>query len=210
MNDERFWSKYADKFDELNEYVIGKEDMQIITDQISKLTNLGDVLELACGSGIYTRILCNNCDSILATDYSNAMVEHSKNKFSSTRNIKVEQANAMDLQYEPESFDTIFMANLLHIVPDYDKVINNAYRVLKPKGRIVTLDFTSSGMNIFNMMILVYKFIKAYGMPDEKAKKTQFSPSDIKELFERYNLQTEDVRILGRKNKAVLGVGIKL
>ncbi|PIE84850.1 hypothetical protein CSA08_05055 [Candidatus Gracilibacteria bacterium] len=209
MEKEKFWSQYADSFDELIEYVIGTKDMDIVKNEITKLKNLGNVLELGCGSGIYTNILSKNCKSILATDLSKEMVEYAKSKFSSCENVKVEQGDATNLQYEEESFDTVYMANLLHVVPDYNAVMEQALKVLKKNGKIITLDFTMDGMRFIDKISLIYRFMKVWGKPAVKAKKSKFSVSEIEELFKDYNLKVENVKMLGNKNKAILGIGIK-
>ncbi len=209
MKKEKFWSQYAQNFDKFNEYIIGTKDMNIVRKEISELKNLGNVLELGCGSGIYTDILAKNCDTILATDLSKEMVEYAKNKFLNRENIKIEEADATNLKYKEESFDTIFMANLLHIVSDYDKIIEQALRMLKKNGKIIILNFTQSEMKFIHKIFLIYKFMKVYGKPDVKAKKIQFSVMDIKEIFKTYNLKEQDTKMLGVRNKAILGIAIK-
>ena len=57
MEKEKYWSKFADDFEELNNYVVGKSDMDIILNELSKQKNLGNTLELACGSGTYSELL---------------------------------------------------------------------------------------------------------------------------------------------------------
>ncbi len=209
MKEKDFWSKHVDNFDKYNNYIIGIKDMTIIQEEISKLNSLGDILELACGSGIYTDILFKNSKSYLATDLSKEMLEHTKNKFSSSENIRFEQADAMNLKYEEESFDTVFMANLLHIVPDYNEVIKEALKVLKPNGRLITLDFTTSEMKFIDKLTLIYRFLKSYGKPEVKAEKSNFTRNEIKRLFESYNLEVQMIKMLGNKNKAILGIAKK-
>lgn len=114
---EIYWSRFADDFEERNNYVIGKADLDAMLAKLSKLKELKNVLELGCGNGTYSRIIAKNADQLLATDFSDEMANASEVRLKSISNITVEKANCFNLPYADNSFDTIFMANLLHIVP---------------------------------------------------------------------------------------------
>ncbi len=209
MNKEVFWSKHADNFDKSNNYVIGERDMKIILGWVSQFNNLGSVLEIACGSGIYTDVLKNNADRILATDFSKEMVRVSSDKFKDVEKITVEQADAMELKYDDNSFDTVFVANFLHVTTDYKKVLDGVNRVLKPNGRIISVDFTADGMAFMDKMKLIFRFMKTYGMPKEKAQKPNFSVDDMRKAFVNSGFEVESVQLLGHINKAVVAIGVK-
>lgn len=209
MQKEKFWSQYAENFGELNTYVVGKTTIDSVVKEVSKLKKLGQVLELACGDGFYTRVLSQNSKHITATDYSKEMVAAAKAKLSELNNIEFMQANAMALEFENASFDTVFMANLLHIVPDYEPIVESAYRVLKPNGRIIALDFTMDGMTEDEQKKLIERFIKTYGIPQQTAKKGVFSVADMSTLFQSKGFKVSSSDLIGVNCKAVLAVGIK-
>lgn len=209
MSKKEFWSQYADNFEKLNNYVVGIKDMQIVKNELINIKNLGKVLELACGNGAYTNVIINNAKSIVATDISKDMVKASKIRFKDYKNIKVEKADSLNLVYKDESFDTVFLANLLHIVSDYEKVVEEVYRVLKPNGKIVVLDFTTFGMSFLNIIKIKYRFLKTYGKPTNKAKKQKFSPKDMRDLLVSKHFDIFKEKLLGDKTKAVFTIAIK-
>ncbi|WP_177159594.1 class I SAM-dependent methyltransferase [Granulicatella balaenopterae] len=98
------------------------------------------VLEIGCATGQITFLLSSFVDEVIATDYSERMIEYA-NKRKSVENIIFEVADAIDLPYEDGSFDAVVIGNVLHIVSDADKVLAEAMRVLKPGGRLFALTF---------------------------------------------------------------------
>ncbi len=204
---EIFWSKTANDFEEKNNRIIGKESMQIVLDALAKETNLGNTLELACGNGTYSKILVKNAENLICTDWSEEMVEETKRRLKDFSNIKIEQANCFQLPYADDSFDTVFMANLLHIIPNPDKALAEAKRVLKSNGQIIVIDFTATGMKFFDKMRMLYLFMKFYGKPPKGGQ--NIDDKKLKSMFENTGLKVEYSKIIGAKSKAVFGKAIK-
>ncbi len=204
---EKFWSKTANDFEEKNNKIIGKESMQIVLDALSKEIDLGNTLELACGNGTYSKVLVKNAETLTCTDWSKEMVEESKRRLKAFPSIKIEQANCFDLQYADNSFDTVFMANLLHIIPSPEKALAEAKRVLKPNGQIIVIDFTATGMKTFDKVRMLYLFLKFYGKPPKGGE--NIDDKKLKTMFESIGLKVEYSKIIGAKSKAVFGKGTK-
>ena len=197
---EKYWSRYADNFEDLNNYVVGKSDMNIILKKVSELKKLKNTLELGCGNGTYSIALANNVDKLLATDFSDEMVNVTKSRLQSFSNITVEKANCFVLPYATNSFDTIFMANLLHIVSEPEKVITESKRVLKSGGKIIVLDLGMEGMTIFNKIGMIYRYLKTYGKPPVTSQKLTLKK--IKNMLENENSTIIEATLLGNKTKA--------
>ncbi len=125
---EVFWSKTANDFEEKNNKIVGAKSMQIVLDALAEEINLGNTLELACGNGTYSKVLVRNAETLTCTDWSEEMVAETKRRLKNFPNIKVEQANCFRLPYADDSFDTVFMANLLHIIPKPEKALAEAKR----------------------------------------------------------------------------------
>ena len=210
MEKEIFWSQHAKKFDQTTDYVVGKQDVDIIKEEVSRLNDLGDVFEAACGTGMYTQLLLPHANSILATDFSNEMVEISKERFKQCSNVTVEQANIKDLQYPKESFDTVFVGNILHVVDDHELAFDNCLNLVKVGGRIICLDYCQDKMRFIHKVSQTYRFLTTYGKPTVKPSKPNFKLVDMIALFNEHNLQIEKAVLLGKKSKAVLVVGKKV
>lgn len=95
------------------------------------------VLELACGTGIVTRRLRDRLPPgirLIATDLNEAMIGYATRKFRPDEAIQWKQADATDLPFPDESFDAVVCQFGLMFVPDKERAVREAYRVLKPGG----------------------------------------------------------------------------
>jgi ubiquinone/menaquinone biosynthesis C-methylase UbiE len=95
------------------------------------------VLELACGTGILTRLLRDRLPrgvKLVATDLNEAMMAYAAGKFRPDEAVEWQQADATNLPFPGESFDALVCQFGLMFVPDKERAIREAYRVLKPGG----------------------------------------------------------------------------
>ncbi len=136
-NRETYWSRFTEDFEERQSQVVGKEVLSLMQEELLKESNLGEVLELGCGTGLYTETLQKISRSVLATDFSEEMVEKAKQNRGNLENVKFQKADAKNLEFENESFDTVFMANLIHVIGNARRVIQESKRVLKKGGRLI-------------------------------------------------------------------------
>ena len=197
---EIYWSRFANDFEERNNYVIGKSDMDIILNEVSTQKALGKTLELACGNGTYSRILCKNAEALTATDFSDEMVKVATSRLKNFENVRVEKADAFDLKYPQNSFNTVFLANLLHIIPCPENVIEQVKKVLKPGGKIIVLDFGSEGMSIFNKIGMIHRYLKTYGKPPKNG--TFLTTRSVANLLKIKGFSIEKTMLAGKKVKA--------
>jgi ubiquinone/menaquinone biosynthesis C-methylase UbiE len=167
---ETYWSKFADDLEERTNYVVGKNDIEIIESFLSKQKALGKTLEVGCGNGTYSKILIREAEHLIATDYSDEMVAVTKERLKGMGNISVEKANCFSLSYPDSSFNTVFMANLLHIIPEPEKAVAEGKRVLKTNGRLIVISFTTEGLTFLSKLGMVYRYLKTYGKPSPTAQ----------------------------------------
>jgi ubiquinone/menaquinone biosynthesis C-methylase UbiE len=95
------------------------------------------VLELACGTGIVTRRLRDRLPHsvrLIATDLNEAMMAYAARKFEPEEVIEWKQADATDLPFDDQSFDVVLCQFGLMFVPDKERAVRDAYRVLRPGG----------------------------------------------------------------------------
>lgn len=206
-NNETHWSRFADNFEERNTYVVGKESKQITLNELEKQSDLGKTLELACGNGTYSKILAKNAQSLICTDFSEQMVEVCKKRLKDIPTIMVEKANCFELPYDDKTFDTVFMANLLHIIPTPEKAVAEAKRVLKTGGKIIALDYTSTGMSEINKAKMMYRYLKTYGNPPKSG--SNVDAQRMQQLFTSNGLEVEFTKLIGRQTKAAFGKATK-
>ncbi|MBK9329408.1 MAG: class I SAM-dependent methyltransferase [Sphingobacteriales bacterium] len=122
-------------------------------DDLNRSANLlqlkGDelVLDICCGTGKSTAALLPKMTTgkIIAIDNSEDMLSVARQKFSkpiAQRKIDLQLQDAMQLDFADESVDAIFMAYGLRNMPDYEKCVDNLFRMLKPGGQLVIHDYS--------------------------------------------------------------------
>jgi len=98
----------------------------------------GDVLELACGTGIVTERLRERIDSnfrIVATDISEAMLAYARSKVKGRIDWRV--ADAAALPFKDETFGAVLCAFGVMFVPDKPKLFGEMRRVLVEGGMLL-------------------------------------------------------------------------
>ena len=134
--------------------------------ETANISGKDKVLELGCGTGLFTRkVFVATGAQIIATDLSQELLDEAKRKFPEG---DFRFADAMNLDFEKDSFDVVFGSSILHHL-DMKKSLAEINKVLKPGGRMVFAE-----PNMINPQILVQKnipFIKKWlgDSPDETA-----------------------------------------
>jgi len=204
---EKDWSKYVEKFDKLQEHIVGNEVMVMLKDEYSKLSDLGNLLELGCGNGTYTLLIEHAADKITATDCSAGMVKAAEKKLEGKEKIKIQQANCYGLQFADASYDSVMMANVIHVVADPVKAIKETHRVMKPSGTLVITSFTADGMSFFNKLALIFKYLATVGKPP--ASGTPFGLQSLAEFVKGNGFEVLESKLIGKTSKAIFIVAKK-
>jgi ABC-2 type transport system ATP-binding protein len=204
---EEYWSRFADSYDQNQEYVVGRVFLDSIREELQQLTGLGDVLELGCGTGCFTETIAGKSKRLLATDLSDSLLEVARTRLRDHPKVAVQKENCMDLSLAPESFDSVFMANLIHVIEHPQKVLQECHRILKSSGRIVIVTFTSHGMSLWEKIKMGLRFAKVWGKPP--AHTHSFSPEDVESMLVKSEFVIEQSKLIGSKIKALFLVGRK-
>ena len=103
------------------------------------------LIDVACGTGDIAKLYLNNvskfCD-ITCVDPNKGMIKKGKEKLNKFKNLKWIEANAENLPISKNSFDFYTISFGLRNTKDLNKTLNEAYRVLKPGGRFLCLEFS--------------------------------------------------------------------
>jgi SAM-dependent methyltransferase len=98
--------------------------------------SLTNVLEVAAGTGALTRQLAMRLPhsvSLVATDLSQAMLDHAA-AVGTSRPVEWRQADALDLPFEPGSFDAVVCQFSAMFFPDRARAFAEARRMLRRGG----------------------------------------------------------------------------
>jgi len=100
----------------------------------------GDVLEIACGTGIVTRRMRERLDPsirLVATDLSRTMLDFARAKLADRDGIEWREADAVRLPFTDGEFGAVVCAFGVMFVPDKEAAFREARRVLKPGGTLL-------------------------------------------------------------------------
>jgi SAM-dependent methyltransferase len=93
----------------------------------------GDVLEIACGTGLVTRRLRERLSPslrLVATDLSKAMLDYARAKLDDLKDIEWREADALKLPFEDNKFGAVVCGFGIMFVPDRQAALIEARRVL--------------------------------------------------------------------------------
>ena len=115
-----------------------------IEQAVRALAPAGAVLEIASGTGTWTRVLLEHASSVTALDSAPEMHRQSRRKLRDDARVRYVEADV--LSWEPERlYDVVFFANWLsHVPPElFDSFWANVRRAVRPGGRVVVVDESS-------------------------------------------------------------------
>ncbi|HRD69889.1 MAG TPA: bifunctional demethylmenaquinone methyltransferase/2-methoxy-6-polyprenyl-1,4-benzoquinol methylase UbiE [Legionella sp.] len=107
------------------------------------------VLDLAGGSGDLTRLLCKKVGDtghVILADINSAMLHVGRDRLIDEglfKNIQFVQGNAQCLPFADNTFHCITMGFGLRNVTDKEEALRSIYRVCKPGGKVMILEFST-------------------------------------------------------------------
>ncbi|NUF48394.1 bifunctional demethylmenaquinone methyltransferase/2-methoxy-6-polyprenyl-1,4-benzoquinol methylase UbiE [Gilliamella sp. ESL0250] len=156
----------ADKYDVMNDLMsfgihrIWKK----ITIEYSSVRKGQKVLDLAGGTGDLTAKfsqLVGDEGLVVLADINESMLKVGRDKLRDKglfKNIEYVQANAEELPFADNYFDCITISFGLRNVTDKEKALRSMWRVLKPGGRLLILEFSKPQYQILNKAYDLYSF----------------------------------------------------
>lgn len=144
----------AKNYDRMNDWMsLGIHHLwKQFTIELSQVRPGQIVLDLAGGSGDLTRLLSKKVGeqgSVILADINAAMINVGRNRLLDEglqANIRFVQANAQKLPFADNSFHCITMGFGLRNVTDKDEALRAIYRVCKPGGKLMVLEFSTPNL----------------------------------------------------------------
>ena len=122
------------------------------------------VLDLAGGTGDLTKKfskIVGPSGKVVLADINSSMLEVGRERLTNegyVGNIEYVQANAQYLPFQDNTFDIITIAFGLRNVTDKDEALRSMFRVLKPGGRLLVLEFSQTKNPLLKKAYDLYSF----------------------------------------------------
>ena len=204
---EEYWSKFAKNFDENQKHVVGEVILQTIIDRLSEESDLGTLIEFGCGAGFFTKVLAKNARRVIATDLSDELLAIARNQLKDYQNVVVEKADCEKPKFPSGKFDSVVMANLIHVIEHPLTALQESYRVLKDGGLLLVVSYTTYDVNWFEKLKMGIRFLRTWGKPPRSLRK--LSPNELYSIVESAGFKVEEVQLMGDKIKALYLKGRK-
>jgi ABC-2 type transport system ATP-binding protein len=204
---EEYWSRFPDTYDKKMEYVVGKELRDAIAQELNRLPDLGELVELGCGTGIFTETIVQKTRSMVATDLSESLLSVARTRMGDHPKVKFQEENCMATSFPSEALDSVFMANLIHVIESPSMLLEECYRILREGGTLVIVTFTDHGMRLWEKIKMGLRFVKSWGKPP--AHTHSFSPEVLASMMKDAGFSIKTLKVIGDNTKALYIIGQK-
>jgi len=175
------------KFDELapsysNNAIdfIKKKRLELIKKDINKNDK---IIEIGCGSGNLLKHL--ECDNISGVDISPLMIEECKKILPKGKFLT---GDAEKLQFKDNAFDKVIISEVLYYLPDLNKAISEAFRVLKKDGLLLITSLNKK----YNFVRTFVKVLKI-GVHDDISM-SYISLKKLKKILTEKGFKIEEIK----------------
>jgi len=123
------------------DYVPGRS-WKGLAEMLIKLLPPMVIADIGCGEGTLSLLLAQRATAVIGIDSSEKMVEYASNvaKKNSVSNVSYRLGDLEEIPLEDESIDLALFSQSLHHALHPQRAAQEAWRVLKPGGRVVVLD----------------------------------------------------------------------
>lgn len=151
----RMFASIAPRYDLMNRLMTGGMDLRWRVEVIRRARiDAGDhLLDLGAGTGDLAREALKQAPGadVVAADFTVEMMQTGRNRYAKPQDWS--GADALNLPFPDQCFDAVVSGFLMRNVVDVPRALGEQYRVLKPGGRLVTLDTTRPRENLLSPFI---------------------------------------------------------
>jgi len=168
------------------------------------------LIDVASGTGDIAKLFLDKVDqkgNVCCVDENKDMLNLSKKKFNKINNVKWYCNNAEKLPFKNNEFNYYTISFGIRNISNIDSALMEAFRVLKPGGRLLCLEFSKVENDIINKFYQLYskslpkigKFIVGKSEPYEyliKSIENFYSQKELLQLFQKHNFVKPSYRNL--------------
>lgn len=174
--------------------------------QALTLAGKEQLLNIGCGTGDLEKRLIKKYPGLHLTgvDISGDMLERAKEKLAGFAHIHFAEGDFLTIDLPENSFDVIFSISNLHYFADPQMVFAKAFRLLRPGGKFILIDWNRGSLNgkLYHAYMSAFDpaFAKTYTTAEVSSLLTQcgFAIDEKITLF-RVGLLWSMMRIVAKK-----------
>ena len=156
---QEMFTRIAHRYDRMNRLMTAGQDVRWRREVIQRteLPANGRLLDLGAGTGDLAREALRQYPSChpVAADFTLEMMRMGKIR-TNAPHLDWTAGDALRLPYPPDSFDAVVSGFLLRNVSDILLALCEQYRLLKPGGRVISLDTTRPPSNLLSPFINIH------------------------------------------------------
>lgn len=157
------FEKIYENYDQMNSVISFQQHIKWRNDTMKKMNveKGARALDVCCGTGDWTIALAEAVGpegKVTGLDFSKNMLKIGEDKIKGKNLTQANliHGNAMELPFEDNQFDYVTIGFGLRNVPDYNQVLREMYRVVKPGGLAVCLETSQPTMPGFKQAYRLY------------------------------------------------------
>ena len=200
----KYWNKAATTYEAYDEW-LANSLIQAVSQKLIQEHDPGEVVEFGCGTGLFTKPLAQNAKHIVATDISDEMIKIARTRLEGYQNITVEKADCKNTSFSSGRFDTVFMGNLINVIQNPQKALQESWRILRNDGMLLITSGTSYSVSPFEkikMLVKAIRVVRKWGIPPRYFR-NNYSPDELGYLVESAGFKIEKVELIGDRIKAL-------
>lgn len=197
--DSEHWGRTAQTYDtEYRRYVGEALENEIRSWLVQQFTASDEVLELGCGTGIFSAMIADRVKRLTATDLSPEMLEQAKRRLGDYDNVQVQKEDAYGTSFADDSFNAVLAVNLLHHAHAPAAVARECRRVLTPGGKLVVVDCTGHGASLLSLILMSLRYLRRWGRPP-KTGHSFSSHDELAALIVDADLAVQETALLAQR-----------
>jgi demethylmenaquinone methyltransferase/2-methoxy-6-polyprenyl-1,4-benzoquinol methylase len=155
------FEKISTNYDQMNSVISFQQHNKWRKDTMEKMQvpRGASAIDVCCGTADWTIALAEATGEqgrVVGLDFSRNMLNVGVEKTKAMPQVELIQGNAMALPFPDNSFDFATIGFGLRNVPDYEQVLSEMHRVLKPGGMIACLETSQPNNLLFKPFFRFY------------------------------------------------------
>lgn len=181
-HEKKYWSKNAKHYD-VESYLLNENIERVIEKVAELIPPRSKILEVGCGTGLFTASVARKAEKVVAVDISEPMLTKAKKRIRDLgmRNVQFHKADAFLISHLGK-FDVVLAANLLPVIPNPRDFLSIVSSVLRKNGLVIAPTYLH-GKGFFARLsswILRVKKIPLHTRFDQNSCLALFSDSSLK------------------------------